>query len=220
MDYEKDTKKAYRNKAKAKSYKDQYIKGMKWARFSMWRQKTLIERSLYECNFNKTDKILDIPCGTGYIGNLLSKIPAKIFSSDISLEMINLAREEYEGKNFHGFVQSDITENSFKKGMFTCVIVLALMHRLPKNIREKVLREINKLSNKFLIISYSVDNPTQKVKQWLLKKIRPSHIPAPSSLPLQDIMNELTSHGFKPLKSFHVVYFLSSKIIFLLEKKH
>ena len=174
MDYEKDTKEAYRNKTKAKSYQDQYIKGTKWARFTMWRQKILLERILNECKFNKEDKILDIPCGTGYIGSLLSKVPAKIFASDISLEMITLAQDEYGRVNFHGFVQSDITENSFKKGLFTCVIVLALMHRLPKDIREKALREIHKLSNKFLIISYSVDNPTQKVKQWLLKKIYPS----------------------------------------------
>lgn len=219
MDYEKDTKEAYKNKTKAKSYQDQYIKGMKWARFTMWRQKKLIESILNGCKFNKEDKILDIPCGAGYIGNLLSRIPASVVASDISLEMMELARNEYGGDEFHGFVQSDITKTPFRKGKFTCVIILALMHRLPKEIREKVLSEITKLSNKYIIVSYSIENPPQMLKQWLLRRIKPSHVPAPSSVPLQDIIKELTSHGLVIRSTFHVAYFLCSKIVFILEKK-
>ena len=219
MNYEQDTKDAYRNKTKAKSYQDQYIKGMKWARFTMWRQKRLISRLLSECNLRDSDKVLDIPCGTGYIGNLLSKTPAQIYASDISLEMMDLAYGAYETDNFHGFVQSNITENPFKKNLFSCVIVLALMHRLPKEVREKALTEIAHLSNKFVIMSYSLESPLQKLKQWLLKTIQPSHIPAPSSLPLQDIIDELNAPGLSVRSTHHVVYFLSAKIVFFLEKK-
>ena len=177
-----------------------------------------MERILNECKLRELDKVLDITCGTGFIGDLISKTSAEIFASDISLEMMDLARGAYRMGNFHGFVQCDITENPFRRGLFTCVIVLALMHRLPKEIREKVLNEITQLSNKFIIISYSLENPPQKIKQWLLKKIQPSHVPAPSSLPFQEITNELTSHGLVVRKIHHVVYFLSAKVVFLLEK--
>jgi len=95
---------------------------------------------------------------------------------------------------------------------------LALMHRLPGDIRQKVLCEVALLSKRFIIISYSIENPIQKLKQWVLKHIQPSHIPAPSSLLLQDIIDELTAQGLVIKKMNHVVYSLSAKVVFFLEK--
>ena len=110
MSYEVLTKNAYRNKKKAKEYQDQYIKGTKWARFTMWRQKYIIERFLNHCQIGKGDAVLDIPCGTGYLGKILSRSDGDIFAADISMEMMDLAKGEYDKSNFVGFVQSDITE--------------------------------------------------------------------------------------------------------------
>jgi ubiquinone/menaquinone biosynthesis C-methylase UbiE len=218
MNYEKDTKEAYRNEVKAKSYQDQYIKGVKWARFTMWKQKRLMKKMLQACDLKATDKVLDIPCGTGYIGELLDKTQVDIFASDISFEMMALARGMYQSETFRGFVQCDITENPFPAEFFDCVIVLALMHRLPQDVRLNVLNEVIKLSKRFVIVSYSIESPLQRFKQWLLKNIQPSHIPAPSSLPLQDIVQELATQGTVIKKKYHVVYLLSAKIVFLLEK--
>jgi ubiquinone/menaquinone biosynthesis C-methylase UbiE len=137
MDYNKDTRDAYRNELKAKEYQEQYTKGTKWARFTMWRQRVLIDKIINQCNFKKTDKILDIPCGTGFIGKTLSKTPASIIASDISREMMERAYGEYVGDNFNGFVECDITKTPFRKESFDCIILLAFMHRLPKEIRAK-----------------------------------------------------------------------------------
>ena len=86
MDYITDTKNAYKGKIKAEEYQDQYTKGFKWARFTMWRQKLLIKRFVNKCKFTKNDNILDIPCGAGFIGKILCKTPASITASDISSE--------------------------------------------------------------------------------------------------------------------------------------
>ena len=77
MSYEKDTKNAYRNQEKANAYKNQYIEGFKWARFTMWRQKKIIKTLIHNCSFKETDSILDAPCGAGYIGDLLSELDSK-----------------------------------------------------------------------------------------------------------------------------------------------
>ena len=219
MDYKKDTRDAYKNELKAKEYQEQYTKGIKWARFTMWRQRVLIDKIISQCNFTKTDKILDIPCGTGFIGRILCKSPASIFASDISREMMKRAYGEYVGDNFNGFVQCDITQTPFEKKTFDCVILLAFMHRLPKEIRCKTWEEIVSLSRKFIIVNYSVDSRSQRLKQWLIKNVRPNHLPAPSSLPLQDIINEIESFNLIIRKSMNVAYFLSGKVIFFLEKR-
>ena len=153
MTYEKDTRNAYRNKTKAKAYKTQYTQGSKWARFTMWRQKKIIQDMLHACSLRNVDKVLDIPCGAGYIGSVLSENQALIVASDISLEMMELAKNEYNKNRFRGFVQADITKSPFSADYFTCVIVLALMHRLNETIRAEVLSEVVRMAKKYVIIS-------------------------------------------------------------------
>jgi len=220
MSYELNTKNAYRNKKKAKEYQDQYIKGAKWARFTMWRQKGIIKNLLDHCKINEDDAVLDIPCGTGYIGNILSTCKGQVFASDISSEMMDLGFGEYGQGNLAGFVQSDITEIPFPDGAFRSVIVLALMHRLPSEIRARVLSETYRVTNKYVIMSYSVESFSQKIKQWLLLKIKGSHIPAPASIPLEVMREELAAAGFTTVKMKHIVFFLSAKVVFLLKKEN
>ena len=219
MDYEQDTRNAYRNKAKAKAYLEQYTRGTKWARFTMWRKRALVERILDHCDLTATDRVLDIPCGTGLISKILSNNPASVIGSDISLEMMDLARSESGKNGSHQLVQADITATPFVKESFECVVVLALMHRLHEDLRRDVLSEVASLTNRFVIISYSVESHSQRMKQRILKTLRPSHIPAPSSVPLPDILREVTSHGFKVLSVSHIAYVLSAKVVLLLEKK-
>lgn len=219
MDYERDTKNAYRNKAKAKAYLEQYTKGTKWARFTMWRQRTLVEKLLKQCDLTASDRVLDIPCGTGLISKILLNNPASVIGSDISLEMMDLARGQSGKDGFRRLVQADITAPPFVKESFACVVVLALMHRLHEDLRRDVLLEVASLSSRFVIISYSVENRSQRMKQRILKTLRPSHIPAPSSVPLPDILREVASHGFEALSVSHIAYFLSAKVVLLLEKK-
>ena len=78
MSYESDTRDAYRNKTKANAYKNQYIEGFKWARFTMWKQKKIITNYLNSCKLDRNDSLLDIPCGAGYIGGILSKYSCSI----------------------------------------------------------------------------------------------------------------------------------------------
>ena len=219
MDYERETRNAYRNKAKAKAYLEQYTKGTKWARFTMWRQRTLMQKLLDQCDLTASDRVLDIPCGTGLLGSILVNNSALVFGSDISIEMMEIARKDHGDDGFRRLVQADITATPFVKESFACVIVLALMHRLQKDLRQDVLLEVASLSSRFVIISYSVESRSQKMKQRMLKTLRPSHIPAPSSVPLPDILREIASHGFKVLSVSPIAYFLSAKVVLLLEKK-
>ena len=218
MSYEKDTKNAYRNFNKANAYKDQYTVGFKWARFTMWRQKKIIEDFLSFSNLNLPNKsILDVPCGAGYLGSVFSKFKAKVYASDISLEMMSLDKEEYSKNNFQGFIQADITKLPFLDDSYECSIILALMHRLPKNIRLQVLEEIKRVTKQNLIISYSVQNVLQKVKQSFIPFFNQKYLPAPEGISYEEILNELNSYNLKIVKKKRILSFLSAKVVFLIE---
>ena len=217
MTYESDTKNAYRNKSKANAYKNQYIQGIKWARFTMWRQKKIVAKYLNICNLDHSDSLLDIPCGAGYIGGILSKYPCSVVASDISIEMMELAINEYSDKNFYGFLQSDITNTPFQSNQFKCVIVLAIMHRLPKEVRVQVLSEVSRIANKYIIISYSIESLLQRLKMRLISMATSNHIPAPESIPLKVILDELNSFGLTVIKRKRIVNLLSAKVVLLVK---
>ena len=216
-EYEKDTRQAYRNVQKAQAYKSLYTRELSWARFSMWRERAIVRRALAGCGLSPQAKILDIPCGTGILGGILQEFPNPVVAADISPEMMELARAEYAFSHFLGFVQADITQTSFRPGDFACIVILGLMHRLPAQIRGKVLAEIAALRSRHVIICYSIDSLGQRVKQRLLKKLKPSHESAPVPAAFQDIVREVTAAGFKVRRIHHVVPLLSAQIILVLE---
>ena len=218
MSYEEQTKNAYRNKEKAAAYLSQYVEGTKWARFTMWKQKRIIENFLKVCELQEDDFLLDAPCGTGYAGNILLSHPCKVVASDISLEMMELAEEEYEKSNFQGFYQADLTQSPFREDYFKCVLVLALMHRLPSQIRKLILSEVHKISKEYAIISFSENSFIQQIKQSLLLKIKKSHVPAPASISIDTIEKELKDSGFKVIKKKNILKFFSAKLVYLLKK--
>ena len=129
------------------------------------------------------------------------------------------ANDEYIGDNFKGFVECDITQTPFSKESFDCVIVLAFMHRLPKEIRDKTWEELLRISKKYVIVNYGFDSRLQRLKKWFLKGINANYMPAPSSLPMDDIITEINSFGFVIKEVYNVAYFFSGKVIFFLEKK-
>ena len=217
MNYERDTRDAYRNETKAEKYRAQYVQGAKWARFTMWRQKRIIKSVFGQCDFNAKDQLLDVPCGAGYIGPLLRQLPVNVVAADISSQMMDLARQEYGGENFRGFVQGDLAHAPFKSGAFKCVVVLALMHRLPKEVRREVLSSVLRLCSQYAVISYSVASPMQRLKQKVLTFLSPRYIPAPSALTYREIADELD--GFDVKSTTHIVPLLSAKAVFLLQKR-
>lgn len=218
-DYETQTRNAYRSGRRASEYKKYQTRNWNWARFSTWREQRILARELSRYSWSASDLLLDIPCGTGISGKLLRSFPLRIVAGDISMEMMELAREEYLADRLIGCVQADITKTGFKRGMFACIMLIGFLHRVPQDIKHAVLSEISALTNRIAIITCSVDSPLQRLKRNLLSVIRTKHIPAPCPVPLQDIISECEVAGFKVVRSFMVVPFLSSEALLVLEKR-
>lgn len=218
-EYEKDTRQAYRHVQKARAYKNFHTRDLNWARFSTWRERVIVQGALAGCGLSPQAKILDIPCGTGILADMFGSLTNPVVAADISLEMMNLARQEYEFPHFLGFVQSDITQTPFRPGDFACLVILGLMHRLPAKIRGKVLAEIAALKPRHVIISYSIDSPWERFKQRLLKKLKPSHGSAPAPATYGDIVREVKAAGLKILHTYHAAPLLSAEIVLLLENQ-
>ena len=218
MDYVKDTREAYRNPARADAYKEQYAK-YKWFQYVSKRERTCIEQALNLCNLSHTSRVLDIPCGTGAMSEVFGKFPFNVAASDISREMMEYARGEYSKERCLGFILSDIEKIPLKEEIFDCVLTIGFMHRAPVHVRAQVLKELNAISRKYIIVTYSINSPLQKLKHRVKKILFPVYTTPSSPVVLKDILREFQLHGLAVKKIFRAAYFFSSEVIFLLEKR-
>jgi ubiquinone/menaquinone biosynthesis C-methylase UbiE len=218
VDYEKETRLGYRDLEKVRQYDLQQTRRMHWMRLSTWRERRCVLRGLKTCVLSRSDRVLDVPCGSGIMASVLNRCPARIFASDISAEMIHFARTRYSNSNFLGFSQSDITRTPYKDGTFGCVLIIGILHRLPSEIREQALREATRISQRYVIASFSVDTSAQRYKKRLLQMLWPSYRAAPAPLPPDLMQRKLRSCGLVVKEKFRVVPFLSAEEIYLLER--
>jgi SAM-dependent methyltransferase len=216
--YETDTLRAYRSRQRAAEYKRYHTKDWSWARFSTWREQRLLARELSRYSWTAGDRLLDIPCGTGILGKMLHFFPFRIVAGDISPEMMELARKEYPADRLIGCVQADITHTGFPRKSFACVVVIGFLHRVPLEVKRAALCEVSALAQRVVIITCSVDSPAQRLKRKILAVVRRKHVPAPCPAPLRDIAAECEGAGFKVVRSFMVVPFLSAEAMFVLER--
>lgn len=216
--YENDTLNAYRTKSRAAEYKRYHTTDWSWARFATWQEQRALARELARYSWTAADRLLDIPCGTGILGKLLHSFPFRVTASDISPEMMELARDEYPQDRLTDCIQADITRTSFPRAFFSCVVTLGFLHRVPPEIKHAALREIAALSNRVVILTCSVDTPLQRFKHAVLSRLWRGHVPAPCPASLQEIIAASEAQGLRLVRAFMVVPFLSSEAMLVLEK--
>lgn len=218
MSYENDTLNAYRSKARAAEYKRYHTRGWSWGRITSWREQRAIARELGRYRWTASDRLLDIPCGTGLLGKVLHPFPFRITASDISPEMMELAHGEYPQDRPINFLQADITRTPFPRASFECVVTLGFLHRVPPEIKNAALRELAALSNRVVILTCSVDTSLQRLKRALVSRFWRSYAPAPFPVTLQEIIAAGEAQGLRLVRAFMILPFLSSVAMLVLEK--
>jgi ubiquinone/menaquinone biosynthesis C-methylase UbiE len=100
------------------------------------------------------EKILDAPCGSGRFTEFFHENGYSYFGSDISMEMIELlAKEQKCWKGAPPLVRCDAEHLPFKNNVFDCVTTIRFLnHNIPSAVREKILKEMRRVSKKWLIV--------------------------------------------------------------------
>lgn len=218
MNYEADTKQAYRSEGRAAEYQRCHTRDWSWGRIATWREQYCLARVLRSYAWAPADRILDMPSGTGILGHLLGTLPSRIVVSDISRERMTLGRPQYPTGRLLGCLQSDITAMPFQSGSFRCVMNLGFPHRVPPGVKRAAIREVARVSSHLVIATCSVDTRTQRVKHRVLGWLRERHLPAPCPAPLHDVIAEFERHGLRLVRAFMVIPFLSTEAVLVLEK--
>ena len=101
-----------------------------------------------------TDTILDAPCGSGRFTGFFHENGYSYFGGEISMEMIRLLVKETKGwKGTPPLVRCDAEHLPFKDNVFDCVVTIRFLnHNIPSSVREEILKEMRRVSKKWLIV--------------------------------------------------------------------
>lgn len=100
--------------------------------------------------------VLDVPCGTLRITELLLRRGLDSVGCDISPAMMKVGMDKVSGQQqLQGLVQADVETMPFADGAFDGVTCIRLMHHLPATIRPLVLAELARVSRRWVIVSYA-----------------------------------------------------------------
>ena len=218
FEYKRDTALKYQDEEFARQYK-RHLSDFRWYQFATAREIRCIEKALRKCGLSGRDRVLDVPCGTGILSDLLLRLNVPVVASDISREMMQLAHE-YQGDNFYGFVQADATQLPFAAKSFKTVVIIGLLHRVPPAVRQQILNEAATISSQYAIVSFSllgsklIYHARSLLKKLLYKKFTPGFSPAT----LAELESEVQAAGFRIVKRFRVFPILSPENVALLEK--
>ncbi|HUW22123.1 MAG TPA: class I SAM-dependent methyltransferase [Candidatus Bathyarchaeia archaeon] len=135
--------------------------------------RTQIDPLIYSIIGDPKGKIIyDLGCGNGYIARNLSRKGAKVYASDISSKLIEIAEERSQGLDISYAAHDALKFDKYKKGMFDVVVMNMVIHYI-KDIN-KLFRGISRVLKKDGIFVFSTNHPFRPVhpySEWTLGKI-------------------------------------------------
>ena len=162
----------YQSKAGADSYNVKYEEEA-IKRLSDKRERKLLQRIFGVVGSH--DRVLDLPSGTGRLFRTIQPFGRRWVETDVSREMLKLARENLAEWKPH-LVQASAFHIPYKTGSFDCVFSARLTHHIPETAeRDRFIRELGRVSRDWVVMTFfhtwSVKNILRRIRRlWNRKR--------------------------------------------------
>jgi len=162
--------------------------------------------------------VLDIPCGTGRITELLLRSGFETVGMDLSQAMISVAQRKLE--SYGGRVRfqvGDLAELKISGEVFPCVTCIRFLCHFDRVDRIKFLRTLSQVSQKWVILGVGYSSPWYAFRRTLKMFCgwpKPMHF----SMDEQALDSEFRESGLQIVRRFYPLRFVSEDLILLLRK--
>jgi ubiquinone/menaquinone biosynthesis C-methylase UbiE len=213
-----DHNEGWKSKATAKSYDARRFKSL-GGRLYDYMEKRAIAK-LLDLAESKTPirTVLDLPCGTGRITELLLRRGYQTTCGDISEEMIEVARQRlapFEDR-IEEFAIMDVYNTRRKADSYDCVSCIRLFQHLVSSQRANALREMARISKRFVIINVMYVSPYYSAVRKL--RLRLGRYTTRYTSSQNEIAEELRVAGVRLVGSKLTQPGFNGNLVLLLEK--
>lgn len=140
--------------------------------------RTQIDPSIYKIIGDPKGKtIYDLGCGNGYIARNLARKGAKVFASDISSELVRLAKEKSKDLDINYSVRDALDFNGFNDNQFDVVVMNMVIHYI-KDL-DTLFKGVGRILNKGGLFVFSTNHPfrpSYPYSDWELGKINDKEV--------------------------------------------
>ncbi len=166
---------------------------------------------------NVSGEVLDLPCGTGRMTEMLLDKGFRVTAGDISEEMMKHARERTSRFGDQvSFVSCDVENLEFAENRFDLILTMRLIHHIPPDLHGRVLSQLWKTTAAWVIISFSNKYSLQSARRNIVALFTK----APRySISVARFKKEAREAGFKIRKINRLFPIVSESVIVLLEKQ-
>ncbi len=210
-------KRTYINDQIAQTYETSRFSGI-LGRFVNKLEKDAVHRSILTLGNAKT--ILDAPCGTGRLFEVLLESGADLTAADISTSMMKFAHQRtlaHRTASRPSIVLCEIEHLPFCDRVFDYVVCIRFIALVPPEARKPIVGELSRVSNRFLVFS---------LHNWLclmgiLRKLKGLFSYSKEEWypqTLGSIRDELQTYGLRLLQSYSVLPYISQTCIVSAEK--
>ncbi len=160
--------------------------------------------------------LLDIPCGFGRFSPLFLAHKIKLTSADLSCAMVSRTRENLScipGEK--DFLVASVKDLPFKDGSFDITFTARLLHHnFTADDRIKILKELKRISKRYVIVTMYRENFFHKLTRRLrrLKRII-------IMLPDMEMEREINASGLRIVEKRIMMPLFHSQVFLLLEKE-
>ena len=122
---------------------------------SLFRLKGVRRETVKMSEARPGDRVLDVCTGTGEVALEFARRCHDVTGIDLSAGMLAVARRKDQDGRVR-FLQMDATRLDFADGEFDVSAISFGLHDMPPEVREKVLREMGRVTNgKIVIMDYN-----------------------------------------------------------------
>lgn len=211
-------KRGYQDASQAESYDRLRFRSLR-GKVGDWLDKRAISIALR--SVPSGSYVLDIPCGTGRITELLLQKGYKVVGADVSREMLRVASKKLRSyANLEGLYQVDAEKLPFEDRQFDCLIAIRFMGHIPGDVRLCMLKEFRRVSRSYVIADYSVTSLTAHLRKEVERRLKIGHrFPqrwAWAILSKRELREEINSAGLRLVRVIPKLRYLSDSQILLL----
>ena len=161
--------------------------------------------------------VLDAPCGTGRITEVLLRHSFDVTGGDISPAMIDVAKKKCQSitDDFKTIIL-DLDKPEVPDLSYDLVTCIRLFHHLESSQRKSIFCNIAKLSRRYVLINVSYSSPYYRLRREF-KKILGQGVSTTSST-MAEIDDEINAANLAIVKWYRVLPLVSEDMVLLLEK--